>query len=612
MGMRMRIELQIKVDYTFRRRIFCGFMILFCVYLTAPLFAQKSYWSGEVRTKEAYLYGRFEVRMKSAEAGGVTSTFFTYNTSSSAYNEIDIEIMGRYNNELSFNTFIPDQSEKPFRQVVKFNPHDGFHIYAIEWTPDYVAWRVDGYEIYRQNDLRVTKLYIPQNIMMNFWPPVWADWAGVLDANKLPLYAVYDWVKVYSYTPGQNDNFTFLWKDEFNSIDPNRWILSNSTFGSNLADFKSSNVVARDGYLILCMTKPNNGGYSGGNIEDNDFDPPYIVSASGYKEKIKIVFSENVDSYSAETLENYIIPGLEIKKAELKEDKHTVFLYAGGIQPDILYNLFVRDICDMTPQKNKMELTVFKVPSLPVLPIKINAGGSAINGFLTDQIWDSYKFYGGMGGVLRNTTGIKSGNADSVIYKTALEGMTFYNVVVSEGIYDITFMLSEPDYIIKGERVFDIYCNNSLIAENVDISDQAGINKGFEKTISSFNAVNGALNFYFKPKKGKPIINGIRITPSISAVINENKNNIVDFKLFAYPNPFNASVKIDYQIENEGLIKLSLVDLLGRELEVLKEGYAERGSHSIYFTPGKLSSGVYFLRLLSREKTMIRKIIQLK
>ena len=37
------------------------------------------YGGGELYSQESFLYGRFEVRMKSAEGGGIVSSFFLYN-----------------------------------------------------------------------------------------------------------------------------------------------------------------------------------------------------------------------------------------------------------------------------------------------------------------------------------------------------------------------------------------------------------------------------------------------------------------------------------------------------------------------------------------------------
>ena len=76
-------------------------------------FGQK-YFGGELRTKESYLYGRFEARFKSAQGDGLVSSFFTYQdeliNGSHIWNEIDFEVLGRWENIVSMNTITPGQS----------------------------------------------------------------------------------------------------------------------------------------------------------------------------------------------------------------------------------------------------------------------------------------------------------------------------------------------------------------------------------------------------------------------------------------------------------------------------------------------------------------------
>ena len=55
-------------------------LILMLLVLNAPATRGGArYGGGELYTKESFLYGRFEVRMKSAEGGGIVSSFFLYN-----------------------------------------------------------------------------------------------------------------------------------------------------------------------------------------------------------------------------------------------------------------------------------------------------------------------------------------------------------------------------------------------------------------------------------------------------------------------------------------------------------------------------------------------------
>lgn len=132
-------------------------------------------------------------------------------------------------------------------QWVNFNPALDFHIYAIEWTPEYVAWFIEGDEVYRQTGERVSTLDKPQKIMMNIWNPAYKGWVGSWDNRILPLFAYYDWVSYSSYTPGSGNtgtvnNFSLQWKDDFDIWNQSRWQKATHTFEGNNCDFIPENV----------------------------------------------------------------------------------------------------------------------------------------------------------------------------------------------------------------------------------------------------------------------------------------------------------------------------------------------------------------------------------
>ena len=134
---------------------------------------EKKYKGAELRTKDSFLYGRFEVRYKASAGDGHTSTFFTYNDvdPNQNWNEIDIEILGRYADDVQFNTITPGRRNHVHHQFVPFSPYQDFHTFAIEWTPDYVAWCIDGEQVYKQTGEHIATLVKPQKIMMNIWNP---------------------------------------------------------------------------------------------------------------------------------------------------------------------------------------------------------------------------------------------------------------------------------------------------------------------------------------------------------------------------------------------------------------------------------------------------------
>jgi thiol-disulfide isomerase/thioredoxin len=79
-----------------------------------------------------------------------------------------------------------------------------------------------------------------------------------------------------------------------------------------------------------------------------------------------------------------------------------------------------------------------------------------------------------------------------------------------------------------------------------------------------------------------------------------------------YPNPFNASTTIEYDLKENGDIKLSVFDLSGREVDVIRENYQIIGTHTVAWETSDVPSGVYFFRLSSGKFVQTRKAVLLK
>ena len=64
-----------------------------------------------------------------------------------------------------------------------------------------------------------------------------------------------------------------------------------------------------------------------------------------------------------------------------------------------------------------------------------------------------------------------------------------------------------------------------------------------------------------------------------------------------YPNPFNSSTVISFEMSDAGFVKLAVYDIAGREIITLVEGFYPAGHHQVVFEGTELASGVYFARL---------------
>ncbi len=79
-----------------------------------------------------------------------------------------------------------------------------------------------------------------------------------------------------------------------------------------------------------------------------------------------------------------------------------------------------------------------------------------------------------------------------------------------------------------------------------------------------------------------------------------------------YPNPFNPSTVIKYQIPNDGIVKLAVYDVLGREVNLLVNNFQPAGAYEVKFNASALASGVYFYRLVAGDFDEIRKMMVVK
>ena len=77
----------------------------------------------------------------------------------------------------------------------------------------------------------------------------------------------------------------------------------------------------------------------------------------------------------------------------------------------------------------------------------------------------------------------------------------------------------------------------------------------------------------------------------------------------AYPNPFNPTTTVFYQIPKEAQVKLHVVDVLGRQKVKLFEGSQIAGSHRIQIDATGWSSGLYFVHFESGSVRKTQKIL---
>jgi hypothetical protein len=169
----------------------------------------QAYSAGEVYTRDTFLYGRFEARIKFARGSGIVSSLFSFKDNSTTFwNEIDIESLGNQPMGVQYNIITSPMGSnvltyQPSFDLLGFSQSADFHNYAFEWTPTEVRFYVDGRRRYTDARNVSARLTQPARLRMNCWPTNYARtmFAGPLDTAAIPAEAQYDWVRVYRYVP---------------------------------------------------------------------------------------------------------------------------------------------------------------------------------------------------------------------------------------------------------------------------------------------------------------------------------------------------------------------------------------------------------------------------
>jgi len=86
-----------------------------------------------------------------------------------------------------------------------------------------------------------------------------------------------------------------------------------------------------------------------------------------------------------------------------------------------------------------------------------------------------------------------------------------------------------------------------------------------------------------------------------------------DFILYqSYPNPFNPTTNIEYNVLTSAHVYLTVYDILGRKVATLVDEFQPAGKKWIEFDAGRLPSGVYFYRLQAGAFTETKKLVLLR
>ena len=99
----------------------------------------------------------------------------------------------------------------------------------------------------------------------------------------------------------------------------------------------------------------------------------------------------------------------------------------------------------------------------------------------------------------------------------------------------------------------------------------------------------------------------------ISSVKSSKTDFPSEFRLYQnVPNPFNPATSIRYSVSQAGLVSISLLDLLGREILTLVNESKNPGTYEVLLYGSALPSGVYFYKMSAGDFAQTEKLLLLR
>lgn len=114
---------------------------------------------------------------------------------------------------------------------------------------------------------------------------------------------------------------------------------------------------------------------------------------------------------------------------------------------------------------------------------------------------------------------------------------------------------------------------------------------------STVEAYNGPGSFYLD---------------AVSGMENPEVNRVSDYRLANYPNPFNPTTTLSFNLPQSGDVNLAVFDLAGRLVWEYRPGTLAAGEHRVAFDGSNLPSGTYLTRLSAGNMQLSRKIMLVK
>jgi len=97
-----------------------------------------------------------------------------------------------------------------------------------------------------------------------------------------------------------------------------------------------------------------------------------------------------------------------------------------------------------------------------------------------------------------------------------------------------------------------------------------------------------------------------------TSIVGINENAAIENKinLNAFPNPFNSSTQISYELKENAAVTIAVYDVLGNKIETLANNETQNnGKHSVEFNAKNRAKGIYLVSVTIDGQTYTKRIV---
>ncbi len=154
----------------------------------------------------------------------------------------------------------------------------------------------------------------------------------------------------------------------------------------------------------------------------------------------------------------------------------------------------------------------------------------------------------------------------------------------------------------NGGQSFDIMLASNTANDGTETITLPSLNNSTARV-----KIEAVGNFFFD-------LSNVNFTITNTVSVQNNGTGVPDVYSLSqnFPNPFNPSTKISFGIPENSNVSLRILDMSGKEIASLVNGYYSAGNYSVNFRPENVASGIYFYVIRAGNFVESRKMTLIK